>query len=340
MRRSSQLLLKIRKRQKLKMTQKIKRKLFLGIDTSNYTTSVAICDEGGEVLANIKKMLPVADGERGLRQSDAVFHHTKNLPICMDSLKEKLESLDFEYEIAAIGVSAYPRDNEGSYMPCFLCGIASAHGISAVSGAPVYEFSHQCGHIRAAVYSSGNDDLLKGRFGAFHVSGGTTDMLMVDPHSVGFNIERIGGTLDMNAGQAIDRTGVLMGLSFPAGREMDELSRTFDGEIKGISVSVKGLSCNLSGLENKAAKLYAECGDKAQVSKYVFEFIGKTLYKLSENLRAEYGELPLLFAGGVMSNSYIKARLTSLGNVYFAEPLFSADNAAGVSLMARDKYYS
>ena len=320
------------------MSENSKRKLFLGIDTSNYTTSVALCDEGGSVIANIKKMLPVAEGERGLRQSDAVFHHVKNLPWCMDELGGVLRSLDYEYEIAAIGVSARPRDNEGSYMPCFLSGVASAHGISAVSGAPVYEFSHQCGHVRAAIYSSGNDALLAEKFGAFHVSGGTTDMLLVDP-SGDYDIQCIGGTLDMNAGQAIDRTGVLMGLSFPAGREMDALSQTFDGEIKGISVSVKGLECNLSGLENKAAKLYAECGDKARVSAYVFEFIGKTLYRLSENFRAEHGDLPILFAGGVMSNTKIKAKLSSLGNVYFARPEFSADNAAGISLLAREKYY-
>ena len=322
------------------MSDKSRRKLFIGIDTSNYTTSVAVSDEDGRVLANIKRMLPVAEGERGLRQSDAVFHHTKNLPCCMDELGAALGDLDFEYEIAAIGVSAYPRDNEGSYMPCFLCGVASARGISAVTGAPVYEFSHQCGHIRAAVYSSGNDGLLRERFGAFHVSGGTTDLLLVEPRGVGFDITRVGGTLDMNAGQAIDRTGVLMGLRFPAGREMESFANKFEGEIKGVSVSVKGLDCNLSGLENKAARLYAECGDVSQTSAYVFEFIGKTLYKLSEGFRAEYGNIPLLFAGGVMSNGMIKRKLSAMENTYFSEPQFSADNAAGISLMARDRYFS
>ncbi len=325
---------------KNKMSEKIKRKLFLGIDTSNYTTSVAVADEEGNVIANIKKMLPVAEGERGLRQSDAVFHHTKNLPYCMDELGAHLSGLDFEYEIAAIGVSAYPRNCEGSYMPCFLCGISAAHSISSVTGAPIYKFSHQCGHIRAAIYSSGNKNLLTEKFGAFHISGGTTDLLLVEPRGVGFDITRIGGSLDMNAGQAIDRTGVMMGLTFPCGKEMESLASRFDGEIKGISVSVKGVDCNLSGLENKAAKLYYECGDKAKVSAYVFDFIGKTLYKMSENFRAEYSNLPLLFAGGVMSNGKIKAKLARLPDTYFSEPQFSADNAAGIALMVADRYFS
>ncbi len=317
-----------------------KRKLFVGIDTSNYTTSVAVCDGEGRVLANIKKMLPVAEGERGLRQSDAVFHHTKNLPFCTDALGEFLSGLDFEYEISGIGVSATPRDGEGSYMPCFLCGIAAAHSISSVTHAPIYEFSHQCGHIRAAVYSSGNNDLLREKFGAFHVSGGTTDLLLVEPRGVGFDITRIGGTLDMNAGQAIDRTGVMMGLAFPCGKEMEGYAKQFKGMIKGVSVSVKGLDCNLSGLENKAAKLYSDTNDMREVSAYVFEFIGKTLYKLSENFREEHGDLPLLYAGGVMSNTQIKEKLSALRNTYFSEPQFSADNAAGIALMARDRYFT
>lgn len=317
-----------------------KRKLFIGIDTSNYTTSVALADEDGTVLANIKKMLPVVEGERGLRQSDAVFHHTRNLPFCMDELRAALEGLDFDYEIAAIGVSSAPRDSEGSYMPCFLTGVAASHSISSVTGAPIYEFSHQCGHVRAAVYSSKNEDLLREKFGAFHVSGGTTDLLLVEPKGVGFEITRIGGTLDMNAGQAIDRTGVRMGLLFPCGRKMEEHARRYDGEIKGISVSVKGLDCNLSGLENKAAKLYSDCGEISRVSAYVFEFVGKTLYKLSENFREEHGDLPLLYAGGVMSNTQIKSKLSALSNTYFSEPHFSADNAAGVALLAHDRYFT
>ena len=317
-----------------------KRKLFIGIDTSNYTTSVSVADEHGIILANIKKMLPVADGQRGLRQSDAVFHHTRNLPYCMDELRATLSGFDFDYEISAIGVSSTPRDNEGSYMPCFLCGVAAAHSISSVTGAPVFEFSHQCGHVRAAIYSSSNNNLLCEKFGAFHVSGGTTDLLLVEPRGVGFIISRIGGTLDMNAGQAIDRTGVMMGLSFPCGKEMESYAKQHSGEIKGVAVSVKGLECNLSGLENRAAKLYSDTGDKSYVSSFVFEFVGKTLYKLSENFIAEYGNLPLLYAGGVMSNAQIKTKLSALQNTYFSEPQFSSDNAAGIALMAHDRYFA
>jgi len=187
----------------------------------------------------------------------------------------------------------------------------------------------------AALYSSGKTGLLdlKERFAAFHVSGGTTELLLIDPTEDTMKIELIGGTRDMNAGQAIDRTGVAMGLRFPCGREMERLC----GEVpyKKSRVSVNGLECNLSGLENMAAKLYRETGDVAVTSAFCFDFIADTLYKLTENLREQYGNLPVIFAGGVMSNKRIAKRLTALGNVYFAEPEFSADNAAGIALLTR-----
>ena len=203
-----------------------REKLFLGIDTSNYTTSAAICDGEGRIVANLKRLLPVAEGERGLRQSDALFAHSKNLPIIMNELNSFLDESYPEREIVTVGYSATPRDVEGSYMPCFLAGVASAASVRAVTGSISYAFSHQAGHIAAAVCTAGREELLNERFLAFHVSGGTTDLLLCDK----LNITQIGGTLDLNAGQAIDRCGVALGLSFPCGAEMDTLSKNSVGE--------------------------------------------------------------------------------------------------------------
>lgn len=308
--------------------------LYLGIDTSNYTTSAALCDADGKVILNLKKLLPVKEGERGLRQSDALFAHTKNLPEIMGELGEYLKAED-RGEIVAVGCSATPRSVEGSYMPCFLSGVAAAESIGAVRQCERYRFSHQDGHIMAALYSSGQTELLckNEPFAAFHVSGGTTELLLVTPTADGMKIDLIGGTQDMNAGQAIDRTGVMMGLRFPCGREMEALCTEIP--YQKSRVSVHGLECNLSGLENLAAKKYGESGDKAITSAFCFDFIADTLYKLSENLREQYGNIPVIFAGGVMSNKRIAKRLSGLGNVYFSEPEFSADNAAGIALLTR-----
>ena len=162
------------------------KKIILGIDTSNYTTSVALMYDDGELIANIKKPLPVGEGERGLRQSEAVFAHIKNIPSAMDEVKAFLDGRN----PVAVGVSAKPRNLEGSYMPCFLSGVAVAEAISASLGVPIYRFSHQCGHVMAALYSSGSEELMKERFAAFHVSGGTTELLLGVDHERDYGQER------------------------------------------------------------------------------------------------------------------------------------------------------
>lgn len=318
-----------------------KNSLYLGIDTSNYTTSVALCDGEGEIVLNLKRLLEVKEGERGLRQSDALFAHTKNLPELMDKLCAFLDENYPEREIRAVGYSARPRDAEGSYMPCFLAGIAAAKSIAAALGCKSYDFSHQNGHVTAALYSAGRLDLLESDapFAAFHVSGGTTELLLVRGNKGEPCIELIGGTSDVNAGQTIDRTGVLMGLKFPCGREMERICiEAGDIPHQKTRISVNGLECNLSGLENLAAKVYRESGDAAKTSAYCFDFIADTLYRLTENARERYGDIHVVFAGGVMSNRRIATHLKTLGNVSFSEPEFSADNAAGIALMTKNRY--
>jgi len=311
-----------------------REKLILAFDTSNYTTSCAICNTLGEVLQNLKLPLPVAEGERGLRQSEALFHHINRLPDLMENLK-------IEGEIVAVGYSASPREVEGSYMPCFLAGKAVASSISKANRVPLYSFSHQNGHIMAALYSAGRLDLLNNRFYAFHVSGGTTEVLLVSPSDDKvISSENIGGTLDLNAGQVIDRIGVLMGLRFPCGREMEELAKSYKGKIDSYKASVKGIYCNMSGIENIAASIYQKSADKSRVAAFVLNAVKKTLAEITENLFDYHGKLPVIYAGGVMSCSLIRNDLSKFGD--FSMPEFSSDNAAGCALLtnysfAKDK---
>ena len=313
----------------------MKKGCFVGFDTSNYTTSIAVCDAEGTVIANLKSPLSVKDGERGLRQSDAVFAHIKNLPALADRLTEVFGE---EYEPIAVGVSSTPRDAEGSYMPCFLSGVAAAHSFAAAKGLPLYEFSHQSGHIMAAAYSSGfADKLLSAPFLAFHVSGGTTEALLVRPLGKSFTVELVGQTLDLNAGQLIDRVGVAMGLKFPCGVALEVLAAEFSGRVAKMPVSVKNGCCNLSGFENKAINMYRETEDKRAVAASVFEGVCGTLVAMGKQITDKYGNMPVLFAGGVMSNRYMREKLKDNFEAYFSEPAFSADNAAGIALLCRRK---
>ena len=311
------------------------KKIYLGIDTSNYTTSVAACDESGRVIANIKKMLDVKKGERGLRQSDAVFSHIKNFAEISKQVRAHIGGFD----IAALGVSTVPRDAEGSYMPCFLSGKAVAEMIAATHDVPISYFSHQAGHIMAALYSSGaRDELINNPFVAFHISGGTTEALYVTPNTHSFDVEIIADTADISAGQAIDRVGVMMGLKFPCGKELETLAGAYDGKLPKAKICVNDGKCNLSGLENIAQRLYEETQNKEYVSAYVLNFIAETLVALTEQIREKYPDVPIVYAGGVMSNGILKKRLSDFNKTYFAEPEFSADNAAGIAVLIQRKY--
>lgn len=300
---------------------------FLGIDTSNYTTSCAALSDNGMVQE--KMLLPVRRGECGLRQSEAVFHHTQQLPKVMERLMPRLEG-----KIEAIGVSAKPRQEEGSYMPCFTVGSGCAKMLSLVLDVPLYEFSHQQGHVAAALYSAGRLDLLGAPFLAFHVSGGTTEALCVTPDEKQlFQTHIAAKTLDLNAGQAVDRVGVMLGLSFPCGMELEGLALSCKDKIT-VKPALKGCDCCLSGVENRCRQLLLQGASKAYVAAFCIQYIRQTLFEMTVRLQKQYGKLPLLYAGGVMSNSIIRRSFEQEFGALFAQPEYSCDNAAGIASLA------
>ncbi len=302
----------------------------IGIDTSNYTTSVSVVTVDGDLIANLKKPLDVRHGERGLRQSDAVFAHIKNIPHLMDDVNMLVKDLN----IIAVGVSDRPRNVVGSYMPCFLPGVSVASSLASVLNVPMYKFSHQCGHIMAALYSSGKTTLVNEKFYALHVSGGTTEILLANGTGKGFVCEIIGGTKDTSAGQIIDRVGVYLGMPFPAGKYLDDESKLVKSPIKRKKPSADGTYINLSGLENMAVKLYNSTGDKSLVSAFVLNYIADAIVLMCDRSRKKHGELPFVFAGGVMCNSLIRSKVAACFNAIFAEPSMSSDNAVGIAVLA------
>lgn len=318
----------------------LKRKMkktaeFLGIDTSNYTTSAAVYVSGENKIYQAKKLLPVKEGELGLRQSDAVFHHTKQLPEMIGQLFEN-NQLELPRAIAA---SVRPRNMEGSYMPCFLCGEGFARSLVAIEKIPMYTTSHQVGHILAALYSADRLDLVKQRFIAFHVSGGTTDCLLCSPdEEIVLNIVEVGTSLDLKAGQAVDRVGVMLGLKFPCGRELEKLALRADKHFKVRSVLRNG-NCSLSGVENKCREMLQNGEKPENIAAYCLDFIAETITDMTAYAVREYGDLPLIYAGGVMSDVIIRDRIIShFPGAYFAKPEFSCDNAAGVAIYAYFKF--
>ncbi|MDR3644193.1 MAG: peptidase M22, partial [Clostridia bacterium] len=270
----------------------------------------------------------VKPGEKGLRQSDAVFAHVKNLPLLLNRL------LQSKGNICAVGASARPRDTEGSYMPCFEAGLMAASSISSAMKIPFFEFSHQAGHIASALFSINRLDILKSRFIAFHVSGGTTEAVLCTPCGDALRAEILARSLDLKAGQAVDRVGQMLGLGFPAGPQLESLAlqseKSFD-----IKPSLKGADCCLSGIENLCAGMIEQGCEPRDVALFCIRYISASLEGMLKALLPLYRGLPLVFAGGVMSNTLIRSYFTREYGALFAKPGFSSDNAVGIAVLTK-----
>ena len=298
----------------------------IGIDTSNYTTSIAFFDgAGGE---NCSRLLPVRQGELGLRQSDAVFAHIKSLP----ELSGRLFSNVHIDDIKAVGVSTRPRAVEGSYMPCFMVGYSHAKMLSDAFQVPLVEVSHQQGHVAASLWSAECLELMDVPHLAWHLSGGTTELLLVEPEGKNVKCTRIGGTTDISAGQLIDRTGQLLQLPFPSGKHLDALSK--EASMKDVfKVKCSDMSFSLSGVQNKVQQFHSTHGNDSETAAYALRCVAKAVYLASEQALKAYPGLRIVFSGGVASNSMLRDVIAPL-NPIFSQPQYSTDNAMGVAVLA------
>lgn len=301
---------------------------YLGLDTSNYTTSAALYEPESGALRQSRLLLPVRPGELGLRQSDAVFHHTRQLP---GRVEDTLSG--FTGTISAVGASDRPTQAEGSYMPCFLSGAGAARSLGAALRVPVYAFSHQQGHIAAAALGAGRTDLLAGEFLAFHVSGGTTDALLVRPDGeTVIACRQTAGSLDLKAGQLIDRVGGMLGLAFPAGPALETLALRESG-MKMPRPTLRDGRCSLSGVENQCRRLLEQGKSPEQVARFCLLSVLAAVEAMTRALLERYPGRTVLYAGGVMSNSLLRDELSRRFDAVFAPPAFSSDNAAGIALL-------
>ncbi len=301
--------------------------MILGIDTSCYTTSVAVCRDG-EILHDLRSPLNVAEGNRGLRQSDGVFLHTKALPELISQISEKIDMK----ALRGVSVSTKPRPEEGSYMPVFLAGYSVAKSISCALSVPLFETSHQEGHVMAAL-ATGMEAVTDSEFISLHVSGGTTEILLTSPHDKGFTLSLEAGSLDLHAGQLVDRIGVAMGMKFPCGKELDALALTSEKGEK-LPVTLKGTSFHLSGAEAQAMKLLEKECDRGALARGVLETVALSLKKSLDTLYKEKPFGTVVAAGGVTASTVMRETLKSKNyRVIFANPRFSTDNACGVALL-------
>ena len=305
------------------------KNLILGIDTSNYTTSAALVDQSGNLVAQKRERLKVKKGNRGLRQSKAVFQHVNKLPEITNEVIG-----DRQQKIAKIVVSTKPTTKDESYMPVFRVGQGQAKTLAHALEVPLIKVSHQAGHLMAGLWSN---DLDLDRFLTLHLSGGTSELLLVNKNDNSkFDIQEIGGSQDINAGQFIDRVGVELGLSFPAGPELEKLAQQSEKAVD-LPYSVQKLELSFSGPCSAAMREIEAGAVKEDIALGVQESIANSLIELLTRAVEQYDCHNLLLVGGVMANQYLRDKLTEKlaeeSNIYFADPKWSSDNAVGTSAL-------
>jgi len=323
--------------------------VFLGIDTSCYTTSLAVVDDQGTLLAEKRMILPVSIGEQGLRQSTALFYHLQNLPKVM----QEVFSILNRREIKVIAVSARPLPQENSYLPVFTAGLSLGECLAAVMGIPLLKTSHQEGHLAAGVWSC--EKQLGDEFLGLHLSGGTTELLLVkektQPH-LSYEGKVLAKSQDIHAGQLVDRVGVALGLPFPAGRYLEKLAaevennEVYNEKIK-IPSSVDGYNISFSGAETQAKRYLQQGVSPEEIARATESCLAVTVEKVIRKAIEDTGVKKILFVGGVMANNYLRKRLCKRlehpavgAELFFPKPEFNSDNAVGVSLIARSMAYS
>jgi len=301
--------------------------LYLGFDTSNYASSVSLYDSETGSFINKKHFLPVPAGQAGLRQNEAVFHHNRLLPPITREVFAKASGV-----IAAAGASDKPRDAEGSYMPCFLAGAAAAQLVGAALRVPYRSFSHQQGHIAAALCGADKSCLLEEPFIGVHASGGTTEILYVTPGAdCLFQTQTVARTLDLNAGQVVDRVALMLGLPFPGGEQLTALALSGAAK-RAARPALKGNDCCLSGLENLCLDMVNAGALPEDTAAFCLESLCVVFEAMLRKV-AGVKSMPVIFFGGVSSSAYVRRYFSNRLTVQFTPPEYSADNAAGIAYL-------
>ena len=306
--------------------------IYLGIDTSCYTTSVLFMDRQGRSVSEARRILRVKQGGCGLQQSEMVYQHTRNLP---DLMEQAIKG--HEFSLRGIGVSVRPRPREDSYMPAFLVGQGLARSLAALHGIPAWQISHQENHLEAALWSAGGPD--SDRFFFLHASGGTTDLLLAERKAGRFVLTEIGSSLDLHAGQFVDRVGVALGLPFPAGPALEKLAEEAE-TVEEIPVSIQKTKVSFSGPCTAVLRRLREEGVSAPaIAAGVQWGLAETFVRMIRNAAAEYDVKQVILAGGVSSNlwirNHIKTKLAKRGiHMWVPESRYSGDNAAGCAAYA------
>lgn len=312
--------------------EKSPKSLILAIESSCDETSVAVIKNGSEILSNI-----VASQIKSHRRFGGVVpevasrHHVEQITICIDEALAEAEVATSDLDAVAV---TYGPGLVGS----LLIGISAAKAFAWANHLPLIPVNHMAGHIYAARFVAPMEFPLM----ALLVSGGHTELAyMIEDGS----FEVIGETRDDAAGEAYDKVGRVLGLTYPCGKPVDELAHQGQDSyhFPRAMIHENNFDFSFSGLKSAFINLVHNAeqrGEELVREDLAASFQASVVEVLVEKTRRallQYPSKQLIIAGGVAANKGLRAGMKAMMDENFPDmPLLipplrlCGDNAAMV----------
>lgn len=320
--------------------EKEKRDLILAIESSCDETSVAIIEDGCKILTNIVAT-QIESHKRfgGVVPEVASRHHIEQITICV---AEALKEANVAYaDLKAVAVTAGP-----GLVGSLLVGVSAAKAIALAHNLPLVPVNHMAGHIYAARFV----DEIKFPALALLVSGGHTELVYLPTP---FEYYIVGETRDDAAGEAYDKVGRVLGLTYPSGKEIDELAHLGNDTFNFPRAMIKedNLDFSFSGLKSAFintvhhADQIGETLDRKDLAASFQASVVEVLIAKTKKALQTYPVEQLILAGGVAANRGLRTGLTAMMEQNFPSvqllqaPLkLCSDNAAMIGAAAHVAY--
>ena len=323
---------------------KTKKTYILGIESSCDDTAAAVISNS-VILSDIVASQSIHELYGGVVPELASREHQKLiLPVVKKALeKAKINTSD---------LSAIAFTNGPGLIGSLMVGTSFAKSMSLALKIPLISVNHMKAHILAHFIEDPENSNPSFPFLALTISGGHTQIVKVNSY---FDMHELGKTLDDAAGEAFDKSGKVIGLKYPAGPQIDKLSKTGDPnkysftkpKVNGLNFSFSGLKTNFLNFINKETRLDESFIKNnlnsicASLQKVIVEILMDKLAMASK----QTGIKTIVICGGVSANSKIRSELNHNSKKYgwkmhIPKLSYTTDNAAMIAITGQLKFES
>ena len=321
-----------------------KKTYILGIESSCDDTAAAVISDS-VILSNVVASQSIHELYGGVVPELASREHQKLIfPVVEKVIKKAGITID--------DLSAVAFTNGPGLVGSLMVGTSFAKSMSLALDIPLIAVNHMQAHILAHFIDDPENDNPDFPFLALTISGGHTQIVKVNSP---FEMQVLGETLDDAAGEAFDKSGKVIGLKYPAGPQIDKLSKAGDPnkynftkpKVDGLNFSFSGLKTNFLNFINKETRIDENFIKNnlnnicASLQKVIVEILMDKLVMASK----QTGIKTIVICGGVSANSEVRDKLKQNGEKYgwkihIPKLSYTTDNAAMIAITGQLKFES